>query len=144
MVNRINIICLGVKDINKSLDFFKELGFQTSAKHNAAIVFFNNKGTKLELYPVDLLAKDINKDNPPFVNQSGFSGITIACNMKSKQEVDELMTLVRKIGGSIVKRPQDLEWGGYGGYFRDLDGYYWEVAYGSLWEFDENEMLIID
>ncbi|MCC8115782.1 MAG: VOC family protein, partial [Planctomycetes bacterium] len=35
-------------------------------------------------------------------------------------------------------------WGGYSGYFRDPDGYYWEVAYWDGWRFDENGMLIIN
>ncbi|SKC89468.1 hypothetical protein SAMN02194393_05042 [Maledivibacter halophilus] len=144
MMNRINLICLGVKDINRSLEFYKSLGFQTTANRGAPIVFFNNQGTKLELYPIKYLAQDINKNNPPVINQTEFSGITLACNMKSKEEVDLLMSHVQEVGGFIIKDPQSTEWGGYGGYFQDPDGYYWEVAYGASWEFDENDMLVID
>lgn len=143
-MNRINLICLGVKDLNRSLEFYKKLGFQTTANENAPVVFFNNQGTKLELFSIESLAQDINKDNPPTINQTGFSGITLACNMKSKEEVNLLMNRVKEIGGTVVKEPQTTDWNGYGGYFQDLDGYYWEVAYGENWKFDKNEMLIID
>lgn len=96
-MNRINLICLDVEDIKRSLDFYRKLGFQTSeTADNPPIVFFNNQGSKLELYPLAELAKDINADTPPPCSQPGvFSGITLACNMKSKQEVDDLFARVK-------------------------------------------------
>jgi len=143
-MNRINIICLGVQDMEKSLSFYKKLGFKTYVKdNNPPIVFFDCQGTKLELYPIDGLAKDINAANPPTIGQGGFCGITFACNMKSEAEVDNFMALVEKQGGVIAKKPEKVFWGGYSGYFQDPDGYYWEVAYAASWKFDENDMLII-
>jgi len=49
--------------------------------------------------------------------------------------------LVKKAGGAVVKEPQDVFWGGYHAYFCDLDGYYWEVAWGPDFKFDENGLL---
>lgn len=144
-MNRINLICLGVRDIKKSLTFYKNIGFKTYEKEDKpAIVFFDNQGTKLELYPLAELAKDINAENPPALMQGGFNGITLACNMKSQAEVDEFMATVEQHGGTIAKAPQKVFWGGYSGYFQDPDGYYWEVAYASDWKFDENDMLVIE
>jgi predicted lactoylglutathione lyase len=143
-MNRVNLIGLGVRNMKKSLDFYKSIGFKTYVKEdNPPIVFFDNQGSKLELYPIEELAKDINSENPPIINQGGFSGITLACNMKSEKEVDDLFAIIEKCGGTIAKRPELVFWGGYSGYFQDPDGYYWEVAYASTWEFDENDMLII-
>ena len=143
-MNRISLICLGVKSIEKSLVFYKNIGFKTYVKdNNPPIVFFDNQGTKLELYPIDKLAEDINAETPPELSPGGFCGITLACNMKSKQEVDDCFALIESQGGEIVKPPQDVFWGGYSGYFRDPDGYYWEVAYADEWEFDETDMLVI-
>lgn len=144
MINRINLICLGVKDLDKSLAFYKALGFKTKATTGATIVFFNNDGTKLELFPIKNLAKDINEEHPPNIQYGGFSGITLACNMKTKEAVDDVMNFVESLGGKIVKVAQVTAWGGYSGYFQDLDGYYWEVAYGDMWQFDDQNMLIID
>lgn len=143
-MNRINLICLGVSDLDASLLFYKSLGFETLANEGSAIVFFNNQGSKLELYPIENLAADINPKNPPQRDTSMFSGITLACNVKEKDEVDEIIQRVQLNGGVIVKQPQEVSWGGYSGYFQDLDGYYWEVAYSKDWRFDDNDMLVID
>ena len=142
-MNRINLICLGVKDMQKSLAFYKKLGFKTYEKDDCPlVVFFDNQGTKLELYPLEALAKDINAVNPP--STGGFCGITLACNVKSKIEVDTFIQKAYSCGATIAKKPQEVFWGGYSGYFQDLDGYYWEVAYSDSWKFDENDMLVID
>lgn len=143
-MNRINLICLGVSDMKKSLAFYKNLGFKTYIKEdNPPIVFFDNQGTKLELFPLEELARDINAQAPPAIDRKGFGGITLACNMKSEKEVDDLFAVVEKYGGTIAKKPEKVSWGGYSGYFRDPDGYYWEAAYASIWEFDPNDMLVI-
>lgn len=143
-MNRINLICLGVSDLDASLLFYKSLGFETLANEASVIVFFNNQGSKLELYPIENLAADIDSKNPPQRDASMFSGITLACNVKEKYEVDEIIERAKLSGGAIVKHPQEVAWGGYSGYFQDLDGYYWEVAYSKDWRFDENDMLVID
>lgn len=145
-MNRINLITLGVKDLKRSLEFYRNIGFDTTAQNNdeLAIVFFNNQGTKLELFPLDALAEDINEQQPPELAGSGFCGMTLAYNAKSASEVDAIMEEVQKHGAVIVKPAQTLSWGGYGGYFTDPDGYYWEVAYGEMWKFDENDMLVIE
>jgi uncharacterized protein len=143
-MNRINLITLGVKNISQSLRFYRDgLGFETSVtEENPGIVFFKNGGTKLALYPLDELAKDINGEDPS--SRQGFSGITLAYNAKSAEEVDQIFETVEQAGGKIVKSPQKVFWGGYSGYFLDPDGYHWEVAYAESWKFDENDMLIID
>lgn len=144
-MNRINLIALGVRDMEKSLAFFRTLGFQTKTEEkNPGIVFFNNEGSKLELFPLEELAKDINFEKPPALPQGGFPGMTLACNMKSREEVDHTMKKAVAAGATLAKEPQELSWGGYGGYFIDLDGYYWEVAYGPDWKFDEQNMLVIE
>lgn len=144
-MNRISLVTLGVRNMEKALLFYRAVGFKTYINEKSPpIVFFDNEGSKLELYPLGELAKDIDADNPPPLSPGGFSGITLACNTKSKLEVDEVMKKAEAAGARIVKQPQSLFWGGYGGYFIDLDGYYWEVAYGPEWKFDEQNMLIIE
>ncbi|PKR77495.1 glyoxalase [Halalkalibacillus sediminis] len=145
-MNRLNLITLGTKDIVKSHNFFKELGFDTSIRgteSNPAIIFFKNNGTRIALYPLEELAKDVNEKHPPDIS-NGFSGITLAYNAKSMEDVDEILNKAELAGATIQKQPEKAGWGGYGGYFTDLDGYYWEVAYGEDWEFDDTDMLIIE
>lgn len=130
-MNRITIICLGVTNMERAIRFYKDgLGFQTTeTRYDPPVIFFDtDQGIKLELFPVDLLAKDINADNPPSI-RSGFSGITLAYNVNSKEEVHQIIALAKESGAVIEKEPQDVFWGGYHAYFSDPDGYYWEVAY---------------
>ena len=60
-MNKITCICLGVRSMEKAIRFYRDgLGFQTDCTENdSAVCFFNTPGTKFELYPLDLLAKDI-------------------------------------------------------------------------------------
>lgn len=141
-MNKITCICLGVKSMEKAIKFYRDgLGYKTDCKEdNPSVCFFDTPGTKFELYPLDLLAEDINKDNPPQIG-NGFSGITLAYNVVNKEDVDKTIELVRKAGGSIVKEPQEVFWGGYHAYFKDLDGYYWEVVWGPDFKYDEKGML---
>ncbi len=142
-MNKITCICLGVRNMERSVTFYRnQLGFQTDCTDsNPRVCFFNTPGTKFELYPLDLLAKDINPADPPALS-SGFGGITLTYNVDNKEKVDEVITLVRNAGGTIVKEPQEVFWRGYHGYFADPDGYYWEVAYGPDFKYDENGMLV--
>ena len=72
----------------------------------------------------------------------GFGGITLAHNVERKEEVAEVLRLAEKAGGKIVKPAQDVFWGGHSGYFADLDGYYWEVAWAPMCSFDETGALV--
>ena len=122
----ISIVTLAVNDLAKAVNFYRDgLGFPYSENSNDNIAFFELKGTWLALYPRDLLAKDINIE----AQGQGFTGVTLAHNVRSKDEVDAVMALVEKSGGKIIKPAQDAFWGGYSGYFRDLDEHLWEVAW---------------
>ena len=145
-MNRLNLITLGVKNMVESLAFYREgLGFEVVVygdEANPDVIFFNNAGTKISLFPIERLVKDIHEENPPTVG-NGFGGMTLAYNGKSKEEVDEIFMLAKEAGATIVKEPETVFWGGYSGYFQDPNGFYWEVAHGDMWQFDENDMLII-
>jgi uncharacterized glyoxalase superfamily protein PhnB len=57
--------------------------------------------------------------------------------VKSKQEVDALMKQAEKAGARITDPPHDRFWGGDSGYFQDLDGHLWEIAWNPEWEVKE-------
>jgi len=127
---KISLITLGVSDLARSLKFYRDgLGFPA---HNYTegedVVFFEMEGTWLALYPKDKLAEDasISPDG------SGFTGITLAHNVGSEAEVDQVFALALGVGAKAVKQPVKVFWGGYSGYFADPDGYLWEVAYNPF------------
>lgn len=141
MEPRVSIITLGVADLERSYRFYKEgLGLPTTGSHESGIIFFQTRGVTLALYPYKELADDIGPGwNEP---RSKFSGITLAHNVRSRDEVDEVLALAEKSGALIVKPAADTFWGGYSGYFTDPDGYVWEVAWGAS-EFNEDGSLRI-
>ncbi len=143
MEPRISIITLGVADMPRAIRFYRDgLGFPTSAKDDAGIAFFKTSGTCLALYPRDKLAEDVAPglpSEPPPV----FSGVTIAHNTRTKEEVDQVLALAERAGGRIVKRAQDVFWGGYSGYFADPDGHLWEVAWSKDMKFHPDGSLVI-
>jgi predicted lactoylglutathione lyase len=143
-VERVHIITLGVEDINKSIQFYRDgLGFSTTvAESDPPIVFFQSQGVTLALCPKRSLAEDIDERNPPV--GEGFSNITFGYVVSEKNEVDRILAQAEKAGGSIVKPSQMAFWGGYHGYFADLDGYHWEVMYWENWRFKEDGSLDIE
>ena len=143
MEPRISIITLGVSDMEKSYSFYKEgLGLPTTMSKEHGVIFFQTSGVCLALYPLEKLAEDVGPEWPQKV-ASGFSGITLAHNTHSEEEVDQLLQRAEKAGGKIEKPAQKVFWGGYSGYFSDPDGHLWEVAYGDCWDFHEDGSLVI-
>lgn len=140
-MNKITCICLGVKNMEKAIKFYRDgLGYKTNCKeNNPPVCFFDTPGTKFELYPLDLLIKDIDENSLKI--GSGFSGFTLTYNVEKKEDVDKVIELVKNAGGKIIKEPQNVFWGGYHAYFSDLDNYLWEVVWGPDFQFDENGLL---
>jgi catechol 2,3-dioxygenase-like lactoylglutathione lyase family enzyme len=143
-VNRVHVVTLGVNDINRSLQFYRDrLGFSTTVdESDPPIVFFQSRGVTLALCPKRGLAENIDKRNPP--GGEGLSGITLGYAVRGEDEVDRILALAEKAGRSIVKPPQWAFWGGYHGYFADPDRYYWEVMSWENWRFKEDGSLDIE
>ncbi|MDF2570016.1 MAG: lactoylglutathione lyase-like lyase [Sporomusa sp.] len=140
MRQKLNIVTLGVHDFVAAVDFYQNgLGWKPSSMSQEKIVFFDLGGVVLALYPRELLADDVGIAH----EGQGFSGITLAHNAKSKDEVDAVLKQVEGLGAKIVKQAQTVFWGGYSGYFSDLDGYLWEVAWNPYFEFDNKDNLIL-
>jgi catechol 2,3-dioxygenase-like lactoylglutathione lyase family enzyme len=125
MKPRISMITLGVRDLEASIRFYRYgLGFP-KMEFTPDVAFFPLNGSWLGLYNRDSLAEDatVSPDG------SGFPGFTLSHNVDSEAEVDQTMDQAASAGATVVKQPQKVFWGGYSGYFKDPDGYLWEVAY---------------
>jgi uncharacterized protein len=127
---KIGLITLGVLDLKRSLAFYRDgLGFPTPDYDEAlGVVFFKLEGTWLSLFPRHELATDAGLAQ----EGAGFRGITLAHNEPSKEKVDETFALALKAGATEIKKPRDVFWGGYSGYFADPDGHLWEIAYNPF------------
>ena len=58
-----------------------------------------------------------------------WSGITLAHNVGSREEVDAITRRARDAGAEVTREPAETFYGGYASGFRDLDGHAWEVAH---------------
>lgn len=130
---RISIVTLGVDDLDRARTFYRDGLGLPERDQEGDISFFELTGTWLALYPWDALAEDATVDP----DGSGFRGVTIAHNVESTERVDAVMAEAEDAGAEIVKPAQDVFWGGYSGYFADLDGHLWEVAWNPNWEFED-------
>jgi catechol 2,3-dioxygenase-like lactoylglutathione lyase family enzyme len=131
MEPRLTLITLGVTDLARALAFYRDgLGWPTSYKEGDEVAFFATAGTRLGLYGLHALCEDISPGTKP--SSGGFGGITIAHNVRTKEEVAAVLAEVERAGGRIVKPAQDVFWGGHSGYFTDPDGYHWEVAWNPI------------
>jgi len=134
---RIKVITLGVRDLEASLAFYRDgMGLPTQGiigqeLEDGAVVFFNmNDDLILALYPKAALAKDAKVPvSPPSPTEFSIGHI-----VKSKQEVDAIMQQAEMTGAKVTDPPHDRFWGGYSGYFQDLDGHLWEIAWNPAWE----------
>ena len=133
MEQRITVITLGVDDLERSTAFFERLGWRRSVRQAQGVSFFQCGSVALSLFPRSELAKDAGISP----KGEGFDGFAIAYNTRLKEDVDAVLAEAKSAGADIVKPSQEAFWGGYSGYFRDLDGHLWEVAWNPSFPLDD-------
>ncbi len=137
MKPRISMLTLGVKDVTTSADFYHYGLGVPRIQSDPGVAFFNLNGSWLGLYGREALAEDATVT----AKGEGFDGFSLAHNVHSEAEVDEVFQMAVGAGAKAVKQPQKVFWGGYSGYFADPDGHLWEVAHNPLlWIGPEDEI----
>jgi uncharacterized glyoxalase superfamily protein PhnB len=140
MKQRINVLTLGVTDLKKSMKFYQDgLGWKTKGIigtefENGEVVLFDlDNGMKLSLYERKNLAWDSNLKLQP----ESATELSIGYFVNNDKEVDRIMEQAKKGGAKIVKPAQKTFWGGYAGYFQDVDGHLWEIGHNPGWKIEE-------
>lgn len=125
---RISMITLGVRDLAAAVAFYESgLGFPRMASP-PEVAFFTLNGSWLSLYSREALAEDATVS----AEGSGFEGFSLAHNVASEAEVEQVIQQALAAGATLVKPAQKVFWGGYAGYFKDLDGHLWEIAFNPF------------
>ena len=134
MEQRLSLVTLGVADLARARRFYEEgLGWKRG-NDNDGVAFYQMPGGIFALWSRPALAEDAG------VTDSGaaFSGVALAYNARSREEVDAVLAEAGAAGAEVVKPAHDTVWGGYSGYFADLDGHLWEVAHNPFWTIAED------
>lgn len=132
MKPRITVITLGVGDLERAVQFYRDgLGLQTDGivgrefEHGAVAFFDLEGGMRLALWPRASIAHDSGLAE----GAAGPPAFTLGHNVRTQAEVDAVMEQARRAGAAIVKPAQATFWGGYAGYFQDPDQHLWEVVW---------------
>ncbi|KQX72311.1 MULTISPECIES: VOC family protein [Aeromicrobium] len=134
MEQRISLITLGVADLARARRFYEDgLGWVKGNDEDEVAFYQLSNGLVLAIWSRDELAADARTTD----TGATFSGISIAFNTRSHDEVDDVLAAVEAAGGAVTKPAEEQVWGGYSGYFADPDGHPWEVAYNPGWSIDE-------
>lgn len=136
----IGAITLGVEDLERSLAFYRALGFTSpgvigteftgddDAPSGAVVMMDAGSAVgslTLCLYERGDLAKDAGVPRPRVEG----SGISLGRFVGSRDEVDAIVASARRAGASVPSEAHERPWGIYSGYFADPDGHLWEIVY---------------
>ncbi len=138
MEQRISLITLGVSDLATARAFYEALGWRGQQAQDT--VFFQAGGSALVLWGrVDLAADSGVEDG----GSDGFGGVALAHNVRSRDEVDQIVEAARSAGAAVTREPAETFYGGYAACFSDLDGHVWEIAHNPGFPLDEDGNLTV-
>jgi predicted lactoylglutathione lyase len=133
MEQRLSFVTLGVADVARGRAFYERLGWKASSASVAGeVAFFQAGAIVFALFDRAAMAKDAQL--PPERIASG--GVSLAYNVRRKEEVDAVLAEAVAAGARLLKPAQQASWGGYTGHFADPDGHPWEVACNPYFPMD--------
>lgn len=127
---------LAVKDVEQSVAFFTELGFEFNP------AFTNDQGACLiidENISAMLLAESFFGSFIPgrkIADTSETTEVLLAVFLAERDEVDAVLENAVAAGGRQIRAPSEFQ-GMYGGAFQDLDGHIWEIGHMGQATLDE-------
>lgn len=129
MEQRLSLVTLGVADLDRSASFYRALGWEPHPSSvPGEVLFYQAAGIVVGLWSRAALAADSG-----VMDSGGWGGITLAHNVASLADVDDILAAAQAAGATIGKPAASADWGGYSGVFIDPDGHAWEVAVNPGW-----------
>jgi len=127
MKQRVNVITLGVWDVERARSFYEALGWEGQSP-DGDVIFFQAGEMVFALWDRGKLASDSEVEDSP-----GWGGVTLAVCLESRAEVDRVTEQAREAGATIGREPGETFWGGYDSIIIDPDGHPWEIAHNPGW-----------
>ncbi|MEU7922555.1 VOC family protein [Micromonospora zamorensis] len=137
--SRLSVVTVGARDIVTLRSFYRSLGWPELPASDDGWSAFLLGGVLFALYPLPDLAAEAAPGVP--APAGGWSGVTLACNVDSREEVDAAFAAAVEAGATVVAAPTDRSWGGRSGYIADPEGNRWEIAWAGTARFDERGAL---
>ena len=137
MEPRISLVTLGVTDLARARAFYEQLGWKGQQVQDT--VFVQAGGLGLVLWG----RSDLTDDAGITDDGGSYGGVAFAQNVRSPEEVDEIVAAVEAAGGTITKAAHETFYGGYAAYFRDPDGHVWEVAHNPGFTLEADGSLVL-
>ena len=131
-----SLITLGVTDVPRAVAFYEALGWKGTTPDND-VFFFQLNGFIFALWSRAKLAED-----SAVADTGGWGGITLAHNVRTRDEVDTVLAQAAAAGGTILRTGAEAPWGGYSGVFADPEGHAWEVAHGAFTITDDGDTVL--
>jgi catechol 2,3-dioxygenase-like lactoylglutathione lyase family enzyme len=123
---RISFVTLAVRDLAASRGFYVDgLGWTAALDVPGEVLMVQvGEHVVLSLWVEQQFEAEVGQ----IARGEGVAPITLAHNVATEAEVDEVLALARSLGADPVHDAVRRDWGGYTGYFADPDGFRWEVA----------------
>lgn len=137
-VQRVTLITLGCRDLARSRAFYAALGWRPTQEVEGT-TFYQMHGAALALFGLGDLAEDQHRTE----GDLGTGAVTLAQNFPDEAEVDVAWDTALAAGARALKAPEASSWGGYSGYYADLDGHVWELAFNPFWPLAEDGALTL-
>jgi hypothetical protein len=139
MDHRVSLITLGVGDVDRARSFYEALGWRGQQVEDT--VFFQAGGMAIVLWGRSALAGDAGVADAG--DARGFRGIALAQNVRSRDEVDQVLDQAKRAGAEITRAAAETFYGGYAGYFADPDGHLWEIAHNPGFVLTDDGSLVL-
>jgi catechol 2,3-dioxygenase-like lactoylglutathione lyase family enzyme len=135
---RLSVVTLGARDMPSMRRFYANLGWPELSGSDDNWAGFHLGGALLALFPLRDLADEAAPDLPV---RDGFTGVTLACNVDTEEQVDQAYAAAVAAGATPVAEPVSRDWGGRSAYVADPEGNRWEIAWAPSAVFDDRGAL---
>ena len=133
-----SLLTLGVSDYERAKAFYAALGWSPTLEVEET-AFFQANGIIPTLWAREKLGAGMGIPD----DGARWSGIALAHNVGSRDEVHKIIEQARANGAEITREPAETFYGGYAGAFRDLDGHAWEIAHNPGFRLDDHGNVVL-
>lgn len=131
MEQQVHFVTVAAADLGAARCFYGSLGWSPLLDVEGEIIFYQTAPGQLLGF---FLAEKFNDDLALPGDHSRVSGVTVAHNVNSREEVTALADAMAAAGGTVLKPPQPGRFGGvFHAHVQDPNGLIWEIAHNPDW-----------